>query len=218
MNPRVIALCGFEGSGKNMVADYMVAHHGFIQRSFAYNLKKAVAAIFCWDIELLEGITQESRVWREQVDNYWSDKLNIPSLTPRKVLQIVGTDIFREHFNTDIWLHSLFRQIQLDVAAGNRVVITDCRFPNEIKGLKSIDCLLCRVTREAATPNWLSSYEQFCLSHHSCSEELPLLFYKETGIHPAETSLALYNNYDVVLDNNLSIDNLEREIMYKLLL
>jgi hypothetical protein len=215
MNTSVIVLCGYEGSGKNAVADYLVARHGFIQRSFAYNLKKAVSAIFCWDVELLEGITHQSRVWREEVDDYWSVKLNIQSLTPRKVLQIVGTDLFREQFNADIWLHSLFRQIQLDVASGKKVVITDCRFLNEIEGLKSIDCVICRVERESVIPTWLHSYKRFSEIHPE-EEDIPTLFYEKTGIHPAETSLALYKDYDVVLENNSSMNDLEKEIEFKL--
>jgi len=49
-------------------------------------------------------------------------------MTVREVLQIMGTDIFREMFENDIWANSPFRRnwSEYDV-----VVITDCRFPNE---------------------------------------------------------------------------------------
>ncbi len=50
------------------------------------------------------------------------------SMTVREVLQIMGTDIFREMFENDVWANSPFRRnwSEYDV-----VVITDCRFPNE---------------------------------------------------------------------------------------
>jgi len=49
-------------------------------------------------------------------------------MTVREVLQIMGTDIFREMFENDVWANSPFRRnwSEYDV-----VIITDCRFPNE---------------------------------------------------------------------------------------
>ena len=64
----IIGICGFQGSGKDTVADYLVNTHDFRRISFAGTLKDAVSAIFGWDRELLEGRTRESREWREQID------------------------------------------------------------------------------------------------------------------------------------------------------
>lgn len=49
-------------------------------------------------------------------------------MTNRQVLQVVGTDIFRTFFDTDIWAKYPFRKSWdgYDV-----VMLTDCRFPNE---------------------------------------------------------------------------------------
>ena len=102
----VIALCGFEGSGKNAVAE-ILQQQGYKAVSFAHTLKQAVAIIFGWEFELLEGITEESRAWREQVDEFWSTELNMPGLTPRRVLQLIGTDVMRQHFSDRIWVLSL---------------------------------------------------------------------------------------------------------------
>lgn len=49
-------------------------------------------------------------------------------MTVREVLQIMGTDIFREMFENDVWANSPFRRNWSDYDV---VVITDCRFPNE---------------------------------------------------------------------------------------
>jgi hypothetical protein len=35
---------------------------------------------------MLEGLTLESRIKREEVDEWWSKRLNIKNLTPRWVL------------------------------------------------------------------------------------------------------------------------------------
>ena len=64
----IIGICGFIGSGKDTIADYLVNLHGFRRESFANSLKDAVAQIFGWDRIMLEGRTKQSREWREQRD------------------------------------------------------------------------------------------------------------------------------------------------------
>jgi len=49
-------------------------------------------------------------------------------MTIREVLQVMGTDIFREMFEQDVWANSPFRS---DWSEHDVVFITDCRFPNE---------------------------------------------------------------------------------------
>ena len=95
--PSIIGITGTVGSGKDTIADYLQNIHQFRRESFAHTLKDAVAAVFGWDRELLEGRTRESREWREQVDPWWTARLNIP-VTPRLVLQVWGTEeIGRAH-------------------------------------------------------------------------------------------------------------------------
>ena len=71
----IIGICGLIGGGKGTVGDILVEHHNFEKLSFADKLKDAVAHMFDWDRALLEGITDESRKWREQQDDFWSKKL-----------------------------------------------------------------------------------------------------------------------------------------------
>ena len=59
----IIGVTGFIGSGKDTIANYLVAKHGFVRDSFAGTLKDAVAQVFGWDRELLEGLTPEAREW-----------------------------------------------------------------------------------------------------------------------------------------------------------
>ena len=128
----IIGICGFIGSGKDTAADYLVNFHEFKRESFAATLKDAVAAVFGWDREMLEGRTKESREWRETVDEWWTTRLGI-IITPRWVLQYWGTDVLRKNFHDDIWIASLENKLR---TTKDNVVISDCRFPNEIRGLQ----------------------------------------------------------------------------------
>jgi hypothetical protein len=49
-------------------------------------------------------------------------------MTNREVLQVVGSDIFRNLFGQDVWARAPFRQDWNDFDV---VIFTDCRFPNE---------------------------------------------------------------------------------------
>ena len=102
----IIGFVGFIGSGKDTAADYLVNFHGFRRDSFANTLKDAVAAVFGWDRVLLEGRTKEAREWREQRDEWWSNRLG-KDITPRHILQYWGTEVCRQGFHDDIWIASL---------------------------------------------------------------------------------------------------------------
>lgn len=147
----IIGLCGFIGSGKGTVGDYLVSGHGFASLSFAHSLKDAVAAIFHWPRDLLEGNTHEGRVWRETVDQWWSNKLGI-TVTPRWALQHIGTDVMRDHFADGIWVWSVEKR--LVTSPNKNIVITDIRFPNEAAMLKSLPYTQTVWVRKSKLPDW----------------------------------------------------------------
>jgi len=126
---KIIAICGFQGSGKDTLANILIKKYGYKKLSFGGTVKDVASIIFNWDRKMLEGDTTESREWRETVDDWWSKKLGINNLTPRYILQQVGTDLFRNNFHKDIWINCLEKKL-IDY---DKVVITDCRFPNELK-------------------------------------------------------------------------------------
>lgn len=125
----IIGILGLINAGKSTVANILVEEHNFVKVSFASSLKDAVAAIFRWPPELLQGDTEQSRHWREQPDSYWSNVMQKP-ITPRWVLQHVGTDIMRNHFDQNIWVHSLLKKLHNN--SDKNYVISDVRFINEI--------------------------------------------------------------------------------------
>lgn len=151
---KLYGLVGWIGCGKDTVARYLVDRYGYARVSYAGPLKDAVAAVFDWPRELLEGQTAHSRQWRETVDDWWSQRLNIPNLTPRWVLQNVGTEVFRNHFHPDIWIASTERVIHKYLSQGINVVISDCRFSNEFTSVQQAQGSLIRIDRNKLIPVW----------------------------------------------------------------
>jgi len=193
----IIGICGFIGSGKDTAADYLVNFHGFRRESFASSLKDAVAQVFGWDREMLEGRTKQSRDWREQRDEWWSQRLN-KNITPRWVLQNWGTNVLRKYFHDDIWIASLENKLR---TSRDSIVISDCRFPNEIKGLKAQGAKIVWIQR-GITPHW---YDVATKANRGDIKAQAWL--EAENIHASEYSWA-GTEFDQLIDNNGSIEQL----------
>ncbi len=59
----------------------------------------------------------------------------------RNVLQYMGTDVFRDQISATFWVEQLYKR-QIAQSTADIFFITDCRFPNEIEYLKSMECCL----------------------------------------------------------------------------
>lgn len=154
----IIGLCGFQSAGKDTIADYLIKEHGFIRLTFASAVKDIISIMFGWPRIKLEGLTKEDREWREQVDYWWSKTLNIPNLSPRFVMQYIATDVFRKHFHPDIWVKIIENEINkiLDLSVNKNIVISDCRFENEINMLSRLGGKIIQVYRDP--PYWFHKY------------------------------------------------------------
>jgi hypothetical protein len=151
----IIGLVGFIGSGKGTVGELLVQDHGCIQDSFAAPLKDAVANIFGWDRQMLEGATKASREWREVPDEFWTKAFGY-DLTPRLALQLMGTEAGRNVFHQDLWVASLLNRCG---QRGGDTVITDVRFKNEVSAVQKEGGIVVRV-RRGAEPYWILTAEQ----------------------------------------------------------
>lgn len=203
----IIGICGFIGSGKDTVADYLVNVHQYRRESFATTLKDAVANVFGWDRTLLEGRTKQAREWREQVDEWWANRLDMPYLTPRFVLQNWGTDLCRKYFHDDIWIASLENKLRL---TKDDVVISDCRFPNEIRGIKQAGGIVGRV-RRGPDPSWYEHAENYNLGPSKIGWAIGKDHLEKAGVHPSEYSW-IGSKFDFVLDNDGTLDQLYQQI------
>lgn len=198
----IIGICGFISSGKDTIADYLTNFHEFERESFASSLKDAISVIFGWDRQLLEGRTVQSRKWREQVDPWWSERLGIPHLTPRWILQNWGTEVCRSAFHDDIWIASLENKIR---NSKHNIVITDCRFPNEIISLRNLGGKIIRVVR-GPEPSW---YNIAVSANQGSGLSMQGMILEK--IHSSEWAW-VGSDFDTVIDNNGTIDHLYTQI------
>jgi hypothetical protein len=198
----IVGIAGFIGSGKDTIADYLITFKGFKRMSYAGPLKDAVAAIFNWDRELLEGTTHYSREWRDTVDAWWAERLNIPNLTPRFVLQQWGTEVGRRAFHDDIWIASIENKLR---TIKDNIVISDCRFPNELRSIKNAGGITIRVNR-GPNPEWYDAALQYNRGNKHAKSIL-----EEYSIHASEYS-SVGLNYDYYVDNSGTVDELHRKI------
>jgi hypothetical protein len=80
----------------------------------------------------------------------------MPHLTPRWVLQYVGTELMRDGFHEDMWVGALQRRVMCSDAD---MVIADVRFPNEASAVRDAGGIIVRVTRPGAAHTLAHSTE-----------------------------------------------------------
>lgn len=197
----IVGLCGLIGSGKGTAGDILVDHN-FVPLSFAGSLKDAVSAIFGWERALLEGDTDESRDFRERIDFFWSKKFG-REITPRYILQQFGTECLRKNMLDSIWVDSLERKI----TKYDNVVITDVRFDNEIKFLKSLGASIIQINR-GDKPEW---YDTAIVCNIHKNDDLMEKRYPE--IHKSEWGWLGHESIDVIIKNDGSFEDLEKRLL-----
>lgn len=113
----IIGLCGAAGAGKSTVADRLVAAHGFQHASFADPIYEAVSAISGMPVKSLKDRRNKESV------------IEWLGVSPRMLLQTLGTEWGRNMVRQDIWIQSALRRI------GGDVVFSDVRFDNEAEAI-----------------------------------------------------------------------------------
>lgn len=175
--------------------------------SYAEPLKDAIASIFGWDRELLEGTTKYSREWRDTIDPWWAERLDIAHLTPRWVLQQWGTEVGRRAFHDDIWIASIENKLR---SVKDDIVISDCRFPNELKSIKRAGGITIRVSR-GATPEWYDSAVALNKGYYTVGYTEARKVLEDYDVHASEYS-SVGLDYDYYVENNGTIDELHRKV------
>ena len=199
----IIGIVGHIGSGKDTVGNIITQHTQGRRDSFAAPLKDLCASIFGWERHLLEGDTIESREFRETTDIFWTRKTGIDNFTPRLALQLMGTDVLRDHFHSDIWINSLEYRMR-KVPNADTVVITDARFTNELNLIKALCGQIIWVQR-GELPDW---YETAVEANGGNVVSKRIMQSRYRDIHQSEWDWAGYPVQHIIR-NTGTLDDLE---------
>ncbi len=181
MTKHIIGLCGDKFHGKDTFADALCNLHGFERFAFANPLKESAAAAFGRPTAEFHDVAL-----KETPIPGW------PNWTYRKVLEWLGTDVYRKEF-PGIWWKSTMAKI--DASAGTKFVITDVRFQDEEKAVRERGGKLIRIVnpRVAATP----ADPQEC---------------ETLGLHPSMWTHHTFN-VDLVVQNDGTVHDLRNRAL-----
>ena len=192
--PNLIGISGKMGSGKDtlsIVMNYIADDNApdSIGRwtqdvdDFAYKNKKyseKLKYMVCFLIGCNRSDLEDREFKEKELGEEWD------GLTPRKLLQLLGTEAGRQIIHPNIWVNALFADYEdnkSDWLSGinSNWIITDVRFPNEAQAIKDRGGILIRINR----PQYLDN---------------GLVIRKDE--HLSETALDDYDGFDYVIEND----------------
>ena len=147
----------------------------------------------------------------KDIEIFKGGKVEILKMTPRLLLQIIGTECIRDKVHPNAWVNGLFSDYKAKwVPTGDSVaeedvslekeypnwIITDMRFPNELEAVKSRGGITIRVNRPYTTVVG--------------GNGIPATF-SQNQFHPSETSLDSAT-FDFVISNDKDIEHLINEV------
>jgi len=150
----IIGLAGKKQSGKTSLAHHLIEEYGFVEYSWALPLKETCKNLFGLTEEQVYGTEED----KEAIIPEWN-------MSARDILQKVGTEMFRGMICRDFWVKVGMKNLVKLKDAGYDIVISDCRFPNELEAVQKLGGYTGHVVRigqvstdshtsETALDNW----------------------------------------------------------------
>lgn len=197
----IIGLVGKAGAGKNLCASiiqYLIWKDGVeknINNSIHYSIEDFIKnkelgyRLSKWKVvgfadKLKDIISIITGCKRSNLDDqkFKSTPLKNWNYTPRELLQCIGTGLFRNQFNKNVWVNALMN----DYDISKNWLISDVRFPNELEAIKDKGGITIRVSRNNKA-------------------------YFNITQHESETALDTdYFNYTI--ENNKTVDDLVNKV------
>lgn len=161
----IVILLGRKDSGKGTLAKLITAAcPQVVEMALAAHLKKTLCTMFDWDPELLEGVTDKSREWREKADPVWSEILGTP-IVPREMMVRFGSQMVRRDISSKFWMAYLHQAIQKSPA--RVVLISDGRLVEEyqyfLERYKKV--IVCSVESQRAVAPYRDELIQYIEKH-----------------------------------------------------
>jgi hypothetical protein len=156
MPNKCIMLSGWKGSGKDEIAKYLTSNHGFKRVAFADILKDHVSKVYNIDRSFIDTNKEEplgqypfnitnsfDQTIFNEIKCHLAYENNQYYWTPRALCVLEGNT--KRCVDPECWVKSALRKVNRD----DNIVVTDCRFPNEVQEaeLWSTKCYVVRVDR-----------------------------------------------------------------------
>jgi len=176
---KLIGITGLKRHGKDTIADYLIMKYKYIKYSLADNTKNAAAILFGFTKRQLYGDLKEVK------DEFWG-------ITPREILQFLGTEVLRKQIQTIMphigdRFHILNTERYLKDMTGEKIVIADVRFQNEVDMIKKMNGVIIKVIR-------------------------PDYYNHKFNNHESETNIYKLDGIDYIVYNSNTLDKLYKSI------
>lgn len=144
--PVLIGLGGRLRSGKDALADHLVAEHGFVKIGFSDPLNLALQVLnplipLDFDVHRTDG----SLLGRQNTLVRYSDLAQTVDYADakrhrevRELLQRLGTEVGRNMIDENVWVNVAVNTIKNYRNAGTPVVLTGLRFVNEVQAVRGL--------------------------------------------------------------------------------
>ncbi|MFZ4411454.1 MAG: hypothetical protein ACOYOV_00125 [Bacteroidales bacterium] len=152
----LVVISGKARAGKDSVFNILAKCGGFKRIAFADPLKNMCSTVFNIPIEFFYDDDKKDTPFDipvSYIDFHSALQFavgadlplqDIEFVSPRDLLQKVGTDIVRKHVADDFWIKLLVKELQ---NTDGNIAITDARFQNERDALKAIGGILMLVKK-----------------------------------------------------------------------
>lgn len=163
--PVIVVLAGYGRTGKDTVADALVARHGFVSVRISDPIKVAAVALDTIIGARPERQTSDDggvqvrlvRIGDLVTDPYDDQQWNAAKNSEfgeevLRFLQALGDGASREVIGEGVWASKCAEAVAAHVAAGRSVVVSGVRWWNEADLLRSLGALIVRVNRDGFGP------------------------------------------------------------------
>ena len=136
MQPKIIAICGYNRSGKDTIANYLEKNYNYKHLKITYKLKECIKLLF----DLTDNDLELNK--KEEINDKWK-------VSPRHMMQFIGTDIFQYKIqellpgiDKKFWINTFLNDPLVSKLKKNdkfNIVISDLRFIHEYEELKKLN-------------------------------------------------------------------------------